>query len=125
MRAPWCTCPIPAVPTRDFNQRTLASAMTISPRHKVLLPFLIALWVAGATLAYERVAVLSRNPVVAGAEKAVSYLLLPRIIGAAVLGGNAHVFSLWLAAGVNAVLCFVAGWIVCILLGKLSEKKAT
>lgn len=52
-----------------------------------------------------------------GAGLIVTTIAFPGILGSMAIGGNAHAFSLWVAAGLNFVLYFIFIWSVCKICG--------
>jgi hypothetical protein len=67
----------------------------------------------GLTFALPSLSSISDNPLLGAVQRCVVALLLPGIIGAGTTSGNAHAWPMWLAAGLNTVLYFVVGWLVC------------
>lgn len=67
----------------------------------------------GLTLAVPKLSSISENPVVGTAQRALFALLVPGIIGAGAVSGNVHAWPLWIAAGINMLIYFVAGWLAC------------
>ena len=43
----------------------------------------------------------------------VSTIVFPGLIGSIAVGGNAHAFSLWIAAGINFIVYFLVVWMNC------------
>ena len=67
----------------------------------------------GLTLALPKLSSISDNPVVGTVQRFTVALLLPGIFGAGAASGNVHAWPIWVAAGLNAVLYFVVGWVAC------------
>ena len=65
------------------------------------------------TLAVPKLSSISENPVVGGVQKGLFSLLVPGIIGAGAVSGNVHAWPLWMAAAINMLIYFVAGWLAC------------
>ena len=76
----------------------------------------------GLTLAIERLSVLSDNPIVGLAQRALFTLLLPGVLGSATVSGNAHAWYLWTAVAINSLVYFGLGWIICRLINAFLEK---
>ena len=43
----------------------------------------------------------------------ITAVLFPGLFGSMAIGGNAHAFSLWIAAGINCIIYFLAVWMIC------------
>ena len=43
----------------------------------------------------------------------ITAVLFPGLLGSIAIGGNAHAFSLWIAAGINFILYFLVVWMIC------------
>jgi hypothetical protein len=65
---------------------------------------------ATGTVCFATLSFLSGNSIIAGLQAAVTYLLFPGVIVAIAVSGNAHGFSLWVAALINAAVYFGLGW---------------
>lgn len=76
---------------------------------------LFALLVSGAfgslTLAAEKLSAISENPIIGAPQRILFALLYPGIFGSMVFSGNAHAWSLWIAAGINGLIYFGLAWL--------------
>lgn len=52
------------------------------------------------------------DPVGAAVKPVLMTLIIPGLLGSAIIGGNIHAFSLGVAAVINGVLYFVLGWLL-------------
>jgi hypothetical protein len=43
----------------------------------------------------------------------ITAVLFPGLLGSIAIGGNAHAFSLWIAAGINCIFHFLIVWAIC------------
>lgn len=80
---------------------------------KLLSAIVLGGLLGGLTLAIPKLGSLAENAVVAAVQRGLVALLLPGLIGAAGVSGNVHAWPLWIAAGINMVIYFVAGWLTC------------
>jgi drug/metabolite transporter (DMT)-like permease len=87
-------------------------AIENSRREKVLCGAVLGGLLGGLTFALPKLSSLSEHPVVETVQRCTVALLLPGIIGAGAASGNVHAWPMWLAAGLNAVLYFVVGWLL-------------
>jgi len=79
---------------------------------RFLIPVAFGGVLAVLTLNVEHLSVISRNPFWAGVQHAVFMLLLPGMFGAMAVKGNAHAWSLWLAAALNGAIYFGVVWVL-------------
>lgn len=86
----------------------------------------IALATGGAlgslTLAASKLSAISDNSIAGTVQRVLFRLLLPGMIGAEAFSGNAHAWSLWIAAGINALIYFLLGWVAYSVLTSLFRK---
>jgi hypothetical protein len=75
-------------------------------------PFIVAL-VAGFVTALLTVSLEhSASPSFGDAGFVVMAALLPGLLGSIAIGGNAHAFSLWIAAGINCIFYSLLVWMI-------------
>jgi hypothetical protein len=55
---------------------------------------------------------ISSNPVIAPLQETTMVLIIPGLLGSAILGGNVHAFSLAFSMVINGVIYFGAGWLL-------------
>ncbi len=70
------------------------------------------------TLTIQRLSAISDNRLIGTAQETLVILLFPGLIGATGISGNVHVFQLWVAAAINAVIYFGIGWLSYILMAR-------
>jgi hypothetical protein len=80
---------------------------------KVLSAIVLGGLFGSLTLAVSKLSSISENPILGTAQRGLFALLVPGIIGAGALSGNVHAWSLWIAAGINMLIYFAAGWLAC------------
>jgi hypothetical protein len=91
---------------------------------KVLSAIVLGGLLGSLTLVISRLSSISENPVVGTAQRGLFTLLIPGIIGAGAVSGSVHAWSLWIAAGINMLIYFVAGWIACWLVLGILRRQA-
>ena len=94
-------------------------------RGRVLTSAVMGGLFGSATLGYEKLALLSENPVTAAAQNVAVTLLMPGMIGAIAVGGNIHVWNVGVAAALNMVAYFGLAWFCCSLLARVVGKRST
>ena len=77
----------------------------------------------GLTGAVETISTLSRNPVIAGLQETAMMLIIPGLLGSAIVSGNVHAFSLVFAAAINTSIYFAVGWISCSLWRRMKQSR--
>lgn len=90
---------------------TKREAGSLNP--KVLSAIVLGGLFGSLTLAISKLSSISENPILGTAQRGLFALLVPGIIGAGALSGNVHAWPLWIAAGINMLIYFVAGWLAC------------
>jgi hypothetical protein len=63
------------------------------------------------TLNLGKLSAISDDPFLGGVQSFLVTLLLPGMFGAMAVGGNVHAWSLWVAAGLNALIYSGLTWI--------------
>lgn len=76
-------------------------------------PMLVALGVGMVTALLSISLAHSASLFFGNAGSIITALLFPGILGSIAFAGNAHAFSLWIAAGINFIFYFVLVWIIC------------
>ena len=71
------------------------------------------------TLSLEKIGALTLNPVMNALPGEGIVFLLPGMLGAMAVSGNAHAFHLWLAAILNFAFYFLISWAVAVLIGSV------
>jgi hypothetical protein len=72
----------------------------------------------GLTGAVETISTVSRNPLIGVLQETAMALIIPGLLGSAILSGNVHAFSLAFAVVINTLLYFGVGWLSCFLWGR-------
>jgi hypothetical protein len=91
---------------------------------KVVSAIVLGGLLGSLTLAVPRLSSISENPVVGAAQRGLFALLIPGIVGAGAVSGNVHAWPLWIAAGINMLIYFLAGWVACWLVLGLLRRRA-
>lgn len=92
---------------------------------KVVVSLVAGGTLGSLTLVVSKLSIISDNPLEGAVQRALIDLLFPGMIGAAAFSGNVHAWSLWTAAGINALIYFILGWIACSLLISLFRRRTT
>ena len=77
--------------------------------------------IGGMTFAAGPIGLLSANSIISAVQWVLLILILPGIVGGAVIGGSAHTISLGVGAVVNALLHFGVSWLLFPLLLRLKR----
>jgi len=93
-----------------------AGKESIQRNFKVVAALAAGGMLGSLTLAASKLSSISNDPVTGIAQRGLFKLLLPGMIGAEAFSGNAHAWSLWIAAGINSLIYFILGWVACSLL---------
>jgi hypothetical protein len=75
------------------------------------------------TLTIQRLSAISDNRLIGTAQETLVILLFPGLIGAMGINGNVHLFQLWVAAAINAVIYFGIGWLSYVLMARHSSAR--
>src|SRR5689334_380100 len=52
----------------------------------------------------------------------ISGVVFPGVLGAIAIDGNAHAFSLWIAAGINFIFYFIFVWTICTISRRIPRR---
>jgi hypothetical protein len=80
-----------------------------SPRWPLILAMGVGIIAALFTISLEHSVSLSFG----NAGFLITAVVFPGMLGSIAVGGNAHAFSLWLAAGINFIFYFILVWNIC------------
>jgi hypothetical protein len=89
-------------------------------RNERLLWYRIVALAAGTVVALLTISLYSLGPTFFGDSGFVfSAIVFPGVIGSMAVAGNAHAFSLWIAAGINFILYILVVWLISIILRRI------
>ena len=91
-------------------------AKWVASRWEVLIASAFAILATGLTLSVYGAAFPSTGAAV------ITALLFPGLLASAAVAGNAHAFSLWVAAAMNGALYFGLSWAVCKVWANIRRK---
>lgn len=94
----------------------LARAKWVAPRWELLTASAFGLLATGLTLSIY----LAEFP--STGASVITAFLFPGLLASAAVAGNAHAFSLWVAAAMNGALYFGLSWAVCKVWIKIRRK---
>jgi hypothetical protein len=86
--------------------------------NRILFASGLGVLLGSLTLTIQRLSAISDNRLIGAAQTTLVILLFPGLIAAMGISGNVHVFPLWVAAAINAVVYYGVGWIFYVLVAK-------
>lgn len=98
--------------------------MKIAKRKSLIVAALLACVPAALTLGLESKSDLFLNHFAGPTADTGTALLLPGILGAIALSGNAHTFHLWIASIWNFIFYFLLCWAIAALIGRTFRRLA-
>jgi hypothetical protein len=105
-------------------ERIGKECLVIAKRKSLIVAALLATIPAALTLGLESNSGLFLNHYAGSFAQAGAALLLPGVLGAIALSGNAHIFHLWIASIWNFIFYFLLCWAIAALIGRAFRRLA-
>jgi hypothetical protein len=96
----------------DATQKPADSRVPLAHRNEVARWPLVVALVVGIVTALLSIS-LEYSAFGEGFGGFITAVLFPGLLGSMAISGNAHAFSLWIAAGINCIIYFLMVWMIC------------
>jgi len=97
--------------------------MGVAVRVQIYIGAAAGALMGGLTGAVETISTVSRNPLIGVLQETAMALIIPGLLGSAILSGNVHAFSLVFATVINTLIYFAVGWISCSLWRRMKRSR--
>lgn len=100
----------------DEPQESADNSVPLANRNEASRWPLIVALAAGAVTALLSICLdLSAPSFIGVTGSIITAVIFPGLLGSMAISGNAHAFSLWIAAGINCTFYFLLVWMICII----------